>query len=565
MIDMYDNIVTECMNQIVQWIETKLKNLQAYIDVFAYMREIVDNNYRMVMSDTMPMIEYAGKLLDFSKRGYDNATDQAIAYLDAMLTAKSPEGLATALEGSLLETEKKWVLSEEDFNPMEVFVTFLEKQYTELPNLTLEKFLSVKYGAKGAAAGMTAVFHELKALAEVTFPVSPKLALTSLASHRYVTIPAGAMDITGAMTAFAKTNGVTVVNSTDRNSIYWYNLVIGVPLWALSDIGVYEKAYESNKVAGMHVQETAADNWQDLPALSNQDNWGNNADFNPRERRYAAQVKADADCYLECGLIRKDAAGLYQALCIPENDSNHTEETIVEWCREEYLKDPLTDAEGNMECGTAFVDKMAEKNHFRNYQVTIPTVYMTVDDKNVYKLIRMNIFLYRKLQETYRVYEECRKLLLAVDEEKKAAVRTRVQMKRFYDYVRTKIIQIGEDAILLEKPDGDQEEILYFDDYTGMDNRIYIYYAFVRFDQKYSEEALDELDEKCKSILDDRSEEVKNACRTASNQFMDICAEQGNQLKKLDVKNAFKEDGKEKIVGKAVEFYKKMLVLKVGR
>lgn len=567
MIDMYRNIVTDCMEQIIRWFEIRLAELQVYIDVFAYMKDIIDDNYVMVMNDTMPMAEYAGKLLEFHKKNNDDATDKAIAYLNGMLDAKSPEGLTTALEGSLLETEKKWIRGEDDFNPMEVFVRFLEKQYDELPELTLEKFLSVKYGAKGVAEGITMICQELRARAEVTFPVSPRLALTSLASHRYMTIPAGSDDMKAAVANFAQTNGANAVNSTDRNGIYWYNLVIGVPLWALSDIGRYERAYEENRVCGMHIQETEADDWKDLPALSNQDNWGGNADFNPRERRFAEQAAADVKNYLACGLVRKkDSGGDYWARCINENDSHYTEEDIVRWCREEYLKEPLRNADGNMECGAAFVDIMVEKNKFNSFQVKMPVVYMDVDDSNIYKLIRMNIFLYRKLQHTYRVYEKCREILLAVDKEKQEEKRVMTQKKRFYDYFRTGIIQVVEKkAVLLERPDGDQEEILFFNDYTEIDNQIYIYYAFGRFDEKYSEETLDELDEQCRVLLDRHDDESQSVYEAASARFMDICAEQRNLLKKLDVKTDFKKVGKEEIVGRAAEFYEGMLALRVGK
>ena len=564
-IGLYNTVVTDCLNQIIQWLETKLDNIRSYIDVFTYMKKIIDDNYRMVMSDTMPMADYAGKVLEFSKKGNDPATDQAIAYLDAMLAGKTSAGLTTNLESCLLGNEQKWILKGDGFNPMEVFVAFLEAQYPALPNLTLDKFLNVQYGANGVAAGMAAICTSLQSRAAVTFPVSANLSLTSLPSHRYVTVPAGVANIAGPVGAAAKREGADEVNSVDRNSIYWYNLVIGVPLWALLDIGEYEEAYEKNTVSGMHIQETAEDNWRDLPTLSNQDNWPY-ADFNPRERKYAKQEEEDVKDYLACGLVRKDASGLYQALCLPENNSVHTGETVIAWCRDAYLQNPLKDAAGNMECGSAFVDELAKENAFETYQVIIPTVYMNVDNTNVHKMIRMNIFLYRRLQETYRLYEKCRELLLAADRERQEAIRTRKQMKRFYDYVRTNIVQIGEDGVLLEKPDGDQEEILYFEDCeTETVIPVYIYYAFERFDEIYQEEELSELDEHCKALLENHSQDSRSVYRAASERFMEICADQENRLKKLDFKRACREVGKETEISKAAEFYKKMLALRLGK
>lgn len=563
MIYMYGTIVRDCMQQIIKWAETRLDELQTYIDVFTYMKDIVERNYEMVMKDTMPRAEYAGTLLEFSKKGTDDATDQVLAYLDNQLQEKTPEGLATALEECIQKTEENWVHSEDDFNPMKIFSNFLEEQYSSLPNLTLQKFLSIKYGDDaGVSLGMTALCKELKNKAEFTFYTSPVLDLSSLAAHKYVVMPNSSPSIRKALSSFAQQNGATQVDSPDMNSIYWYNLAIGVPLFALNDIETYEETYEGNSASGMHLQETSESNWKDLPALSNQAIWST-PDFNTREREFASQVQADVKSYLASGLIALNGTGLYEAFCISENDSRYTKEKVLEWCRNQYISNPIINEEGLIESGKAFFEHMKQENAFATYQVTIPTVYMQATDDNVYQLIRMDIFLYRKLQETYKVYAECCSMIEESSQTRLEEIKRKKNIKRFYDYWRTGIIQMSEDNILLEKRNHQQEEILYFSDYSKWDNQFFVYQAVQNLMSKFSEEELAEVDEYRNELTGDHSKEAQEKYKKLSDELMKECRVASDLLKKLDIKKTFEKNGQQSMIGILTVFYEDLIFMEV--
>ena len=563
MIYMYD-IVRSCLKEILAFIEKKSDELQAYIDIFTYMKEIVDRNYRSVMNGSMPRVAYAGTLIDFSKT-HDGATQKIIKYMDSMLGTKTPQGLATALANRIIQKEEQWIHSEEKFNPMKVFVDFLEEQYKDLQNLTIEEFIRLKYGTAGFNQGMQAICQELKNRADVIFPADTIISLYSLASKKYVVVPAGALNISANMAAFATANSATIAYSNDMNSMFWYNIVIGVPMFLLKDIGEYENAYEKNNIAGMHCKENANVNWKEWPTLSNQTLWSS-PDKNMREKRYAMNVAADVKQYLACGLIQKEeGTELYQAYCAPENNSAITKESIVTWCKETYMEEPDYDEDGNIEAGKSFVNRIIASHSFDNYLVNLPDVYMNVTEENVYKLVRMNVFLYHRLQSTYKIYMECKEMIEKENVLRKKENAKVISMQRFYDYVRTGIVQITDDAVLLEQRDGEQEEIMYFDDYNTLENKFYLYIAFQNFMEKFDEEELEEVDEYRKELSSNRSEEARTKYRRLSEGFIKECTDMRDSLKKLETKKLLEKSGQAAMIAVYTEFFDTFISMKKGR
>lgn len=564
-IRLYDETVRNCYRQLSGFFETKMRELQSYLDVFAYLEDVIERNYRCVMDGTMPQAEYAGRLIDFN-RTEDEDTQKVISYLDSMLSEKTPQGLAAVLAGDMEETKEKWMLRSDDFNPMGVFVDFLERQYGEIPNLTIEKFIQIKYGDSGLGTGMNSICQELQNKAEVIFPADTIISLSSLASQRYVVVPAGAPSIVQNMDAFAKKAGASVAQSDDMNSIFWYNMVIGVPLFLLKDIQEYEQLYENNHISGMHCLENGRSNWKEWPALSNQSLW-NTADFNLREKQYAAQVQQAVEAYLACGLIESNALGEgeYCAYCMPQGNSSITEETVLAWCRDVYMKDPVTDDTGAADTGVGMVRAMAAANGWNIYQVKIPTVYIKITKENLYQIVRMNVFLYHRLQDTYEIYMACRAVVEQENAGRQGERRQIQSMQRFYDYVRTGIIQITEDAVFLEQRDGEQEEILYFDDYTEQENKYYIYYAVLRFSEIFDEEQLEELDEYWEELSRDRSEEARTKYRQLSDALIQECIEVRDSLKKVSTKRELKEAGHEELIDIYSRFFQRLIGMKKGK
>lgn len=574
MIEMYHIIVRDCLNQIESFLEERIKEVQTYIDVFTYMKEVVDRNYKSVMDGTMPQEEFAATLINFND--VDDATQNVIDFMDNMLNQKTPQGLATALAAKILQTQKQWLHSDEEFNPMKVFVDFLENQYAQLPNLTIENFLQVKYKAANVQTGLQTVCQQLKNKAEVIFPANPLVSLQQLSSQQYAVIPAGALSINQSMTGFANVHGASIAQSKDMNSMFWYNIIIGVPMFLLKDIDLYEKAYEQNSTAGNHIRENEKCSWKEWSNLSSQTLWTTNNQI-PRERNFVEKVKSDAEKYLKCGLIRtvgvtsnyKD----YKAHCILEDEFDTSKDKIIKWCKEVYLANPVMDIDGKADIERAFVEEMIAANisDFGEYNVNIPTVYMNVKDDNLYKMLRMNVFLYQKLQKTYQVYETCKKFMeqeiagkeaeLKKEIAKKEAETKKVQnMQRFVDYVRTGIIQTNEDGMYLERKDGEQIEIIDFNDYSRLERQFYIYEAFQCFVNNFEEE-FEELDEYRKELSGDKSKEAKEKYKALKETLGAECKKMQDSLKKLDTKKSLERIGKENMISVYHDFFATLLAI----
>ena len=542
MVYMYDNIVWDCLNQIESFLEERMKEVQTYIDVFTYMKEVVERNYRSVMNGTMPQEEFAATLINFSN--VDNATQNIINFMNNMLNEKTPQGLATALAAKILETENQWVHSDEEFNPMKVFVDFLENQYTELPNLTIEKFIQEKYRTANVQQGLQNVCQQLKNKADVIFPANPLVSLQTLSSQQYAVIPAGASSINQSMNGFAQVHNASIAHSNDMNSMFWYNIIIGVPMFLLKDIDLYEKAYEKNITAGNHIRENEVCSWKEWPNLSSQTLWST-VNQNTREREYIEKVEKDTKKYRECGLIDDN----YRAHCIIDEEFDISKDKIIKWCKEIYLEENDANTE------KALVDAMivANADRFVHYNVNIPTVYMNVQGGNLYKMLRMNVFLYQKLQKTYQVLEECKKLMEEEIARREAEFNKVKNVQRFYDYIRTGIIQTNEDGMYLERKDGEQFEIIDFNDYSRLEKQFYIYEAFQCFVEKFEEE-FDELDDYKKELAGDKSKEAKEKYKVSKEKFLTECENMRTSLKKVDTKKSLERIGKGNMISVYNEF-----------
>jgi len=240
LLDLYD-IVLKNIEDIIDFIEVRLSELQNYIDVFLQMKDVLDRNFYIVMNGSMPSVEYSTQLLDLSQR--DNVTMKVKGYLDNTIAEKKPEALVIALQEKMLETQKQWMNTDEEFNPMEVFVSFIEEQFKEIPGMTIEKFIELAYGKDNFAKGMLDVCEKLENNARVIYSGNMNLPLSSLPIKKYIVAPDKALNVVEAVEGYAKSHGITVAKGNDLNNIYWYNWICGVPLFSFCDIKEYEKEY----------------------------------------------------------------------------------------------------------------------------------------------------------------------------------------------------------------------------------------------------------------------------------------------------------------------------------
>lgn len=242
---------------------------------------------------------------------------------------------------------------------------------------------------------------------------------------------------------------------------------------------------------------------------------------------------------MDCGLIANTGLS-YVAYCLPENNVKHTPETVRDWCRTTYLTNPIRTDAGEIDTGKDFVSQLCTANEFHTYQVQIPSVYMaTINDGNVHELVRMDIFLYRKLQKTYAVYQDCIRLIAEVNDKQQKEKQQKRDLQRFYEYIRTGIIGSNEMSILLTESSGNEIEVLFLGNLGEVEKGQKWCYAFEAFSKEFTEEQKQYWDSYCKELTEKRDMEVLKTYQKLSDDFINEINACDKNLKKLETKKKF--------------------------
>lgn len=565
LLDLYD-IVLKNIEDIIDFIEVRLAELQKYIDVFLHMQEVMDRNFHIVMNGTMPSVEYSTQLLDLSQR--NSVTMKVKEYLDNAIEDKKQEALVIALQEKMLETQKQWMNADDEFNPMKVFVSYIEEQFKEIPGMTIEKFIELAYGKDNFAAGMLDVCEKLENNARVIYSGNMNLPLNSLPVKKYIVAPDKALNVVEAVEGYAKSHGITVAKGNDLNNIYWYNWICGVPLFSFSDIKEYERAYEDriNKsgAAGVHIYEGTEYDFRQLADLYVYDLWcETEPEFNIREKQIVKRVKQVTGQLLERQIVYTDSTGIFRGRYLQNMDE---EKAVYTWCTEKYAKmDENKDARGRVADGERLLQEMKQNFRFVDTLVQIPNVYIKVDETTVYQLLRMNWMLFLKLEKFLHIFMECEKLILECNRgiiEQEKVVKN---MSVFFQFVRNGLICIREEDIVLLDRDGVEEELLFFEDVSGIDAKFYLYTAFMRMHTSYPEEKLGQMEEYCMEKSKDRNEEQRQKRKQREESLLEECEQALTLLKKAETKRMFLREQKDECMESMKDFYNRMLQLKTGR
>ena len=567
---LYDHYVRKCLEEAIVDLEGKIAEVQKYIDIFTYVKTLVVENYQLVMKGKMPShAEYASELLDFSQKTPE--VQSIITYLDEMLNQKTNAGLVTTFESKLWSDKKGWIDCSVKFNPIQTFVDFLENQFAPIIALSLDQFLLMKYHQKDVAGAINKLCKQLEQNAGVLFPSIPQVPMTSLPSNNWIIVPSNAGTLTNAVQAFAngKTN-LQTATSSDRNHIYWYNLTAGIPLFALPDIHLYEKQYKDslkNGDFGMHLYETASENWDELPLLDNQDLWPQGY-TDPEEIQYTQNVQRDAVMFKQAGLIQQ-IQGCDTAYVLDDVALATEESKILDWCKNTYMKDSEKNStNGLIDSEAEFVNSMYQfcTTGRRGSMLKLPVLHgkmlfgITSDD-DLGKAMRMQTFLYKRLCKTFEIYKECRDMIDQNNQTLLKAQKLNADIDRFAKLIKAGIIQIQE-----------EEELAYYEDSTGKQSVFVNYFSLNPVEKKYAVyhvfEKFCEVDEQIVAELEkDHDEYIKqanqdkemiNAYKSRGEELSEKANEAINQLNKYTTQKDFEMIGKPEMPNMLNNFYNRL-------
>lgn len=565
MIELYE-ITLKNLEQVISFVEVRLSELQRYIDVFLRLQEVLERNFHIIMNGSMPFMEYSIQILDLSQR--DPVTLKVKRYLDDTISAKGAEALVVALQEKMLNTQKQWMNTDEEFNPMLVFTSFIEEAYRDIPGMTIEKFIELAYGEDNFAAGMLEVCERLENNARVIYSANMNLPLSSLPVKKYIVAPDKALNVVEAVEGYAKTHGIAVAKGNDLNNIYWYNWICGVPLFSFTDIKAYERAYEEqiyrNGGTGMHIYEGKEYDFRQFADLYMYDLWKDTEpEFNPREKQLVHMVMEVTGELLRHGIVYADPAGRFRSSYLQNMGD---EEKVYGWCRDEYVRGEDNEEDsGLIAKGGRLMRQMKQSFRFVDTLVQIPNVYIKTEEATVYQFLRMNWMLFVKLKKFLQIFRNCEGLVDKYNKSILEEEKTRKNFSRFFQFVRNGLISIREDDIILREKDGTETELLFFEDVSGIDARFYHYTAFRRMGGIYTEEQLEQLEAYCTEKNADRKEEQRKARKLREEAFLEECREQLEILKKAEVRRMFAQGQKPDLMERIKGFYVQMIQLKTGR
>ena len=564
---LYDHYVRKCLEELLLNIDEKIKDLQEYVDIFTYLENIVTDNYNTAMKGNMPHAEYASILLDFSKKDDDASVKKVMEMLDEQLAQKTAAGLVTALEGKILTTEAAWLHSEDEFNPVKVFVEFLENQFNKMSQYTLDSFLQLKYNAKEFSDAVDEMCSDLKNSASVLFPAD--LPLGNLPHNNYIVLPASGKVSDCIKEIFKlRDSSVQIADSSDRNRIYWYNLVSGVPLFALKDIPDYESAYKTKvdlKEAGIHIFESSKMDWRkELGLLYN-------------DKKGIDQIKFYVEKFLKSGVISaiKVEEDLkidhYEVYGFNEEAIRNGQDTVVRWCQEEYLKNPIKTEAGLLDSGEGFMNALYDKfsdseseYKIQKSRIDNNSIMFTVDNEEALcKAIRMQPFLYKRLQGTYEICKKCIDMIEAKNAELREAKEQKVNLELFANYMRRGIIRTDDQAAFYVDSEGKQGVLLYYNMISpSMKLPFKTYYVFEKF-SKLDAELKANLAQYYESLLVQENEDASLRAEFAKNRdLMKADVQQAQTiLNQYTTRKNFADIGEGDLPDKYDEFYRKLDLL----
>ena len=340
-------------------------------------------------------------------------------------------------------------------------------------------------------------------------------------------------------------------------------------MFALPDIHSYEDQYKTNlqnNDFGVHLQETEEDNWKDLPLLDNQTFWPQGY-VDQDEVRYTQLVQRKTKEYCDAGLIQQTNQDLYEAYVLNDDVLTETgKDEILTWCKDTYMENPVY-KDGLMDAGTGFVNELynfcrTNRDSMRKIPIQNGSMMMNITNTdNLYKAMRMQRFLYKRLCQTFEIYRECRDMIDQHNQTLLKAQKLNADTARFAKLIKAGIIQIQ-----------DKEELAYYEDSTGkqsvfvnyfslnpVEKTYAVYHVFEKFceiDGEITAELEKDHDEYINQANQDK--EMINAYKSRGEELSKKANEAINQLNKYTTQKDFAMIGKPEMPNMLNNFYNRL-------
>lgn len=472
-------------------------------------------------------------------------------YMDQLLPEKEIRQKAQRFVDLMCSMKDEWTMlrpsggkQTASFDVARVIRDFVEKEFQECVNTTMEAFLVKLYsGNPGAqvpeldakqdpeghvpvekAAEM--IIRTLDTKASPLAQTSANFYLRNCSNNIYITVPDGCKWLTEAIANYAATNNITqkdnIYCSSSQNEIVLYQLFAGVPAWSLNWIERAEENYEQGpENCGLHIEKSRDGwGWDAFPNLSYE--YDSSANGLRRRAREESVI----------GLAKKDLAEARDLRLLVEIPQAGTS---VEQYDAYLLKDPKADpaevlAQVEMDSNKCYSQKelyglLEEKGIMRKVPLRYANTEFNTQERPVpadlgwelaYKSLRHMMAVWTALRDTLRTAETLKSALDVHNEEAIIEVRKREREMVFlsslssglltYNALRKRWYGCAEDEFplggILEQPyEWECKEYYAAQAFYALDEDIY--QPFARAKQELENEGTDE---QLQKLVDKRKE-----------------------------------------------------------
>lgn len=542
-IDIYQRIQGK-LDEFTEHVEKKLEVYRCYADNFWGIKNVFEENFGCVMAGKIETQEYRVNLIDMSRK--DDDTRRFVTFLDGLLDKANYRSMVVNL-AKKIEANGKLLLNEEYYNPMGLYTQFIEEEFSQIPNTTIDKIIEIKYGKGGFNEGVKNIFDDLEISSKVIFDPLPQFPMGSMSSMGYISVPKKAVDLVSQIKKCADMKGIKVAESSDMNSIIWYNLICGVPLFSVGRIAEYEKEYENPSMReGMHLSETGERDWGKFPNLFKQQLWGTCAYENPREKKIIDEVSNDTELMLKWGIIqqRTSVGGTvdYEGRrLLSEVSAEDIEKFMVEYCADSFN----LDEKGNVRTGSYLFEKFCDRFGVKPVRIFFPNVYDERSLNGLKRMMRLNWTAYLDLKKMMDVYPKLEE-----------AVVTKNKLGTFHSMMITEKIKEEDGFYIYTSTTGREIELLFTEDLHGIQHDHELFYVFERF-QKILHD--DEISDMMIEVAELKRERSRIAVLKAHKEELGrICEEKINMLNQARVRRQYEQAGFAKLYDELFDFYSRL-------
>lgn len=147
-----------------------------------------------------------------------------------------------------------------------------EQEFEPILELSLQDFLTIQHSPAMVKNAVQQICEKMDRESSGLLTLVPQLRLQDFLSETVIIAPDDPLVVSEIQAYVSRQLNTRVIPVQGCQAIYWSEVNM-IPVFTLADIQRYEEEYQKyreNSMPGIHLCETAEENWEDFPLLGNE-------------------------------------------------------------------------------------------------------------------------------------------------------------------------------------------------------------------------------------------------------------------------------------------------------